>query len=221
MNKNKNKRFNTSKIKEYKEKGYLFHGSDVSGLKSIKPKDSGHNSEYVYATSDLAFATIFSARRGNTLVTMVIKNKEGIPCLCERVEGIFSKLYDGVNSLVYVLDKRGFFHKKGMWENEFVSDKEVPVLEEIEIPDIKESLLELEREGEFKFIEYKDRKKYFPNIDEEEVKDVHSLINKYGERKIHNALEKWRPELIDKIDWDETVAEAKTEIANQEPRGTR
>jgi hypothetical protein len=217
---NKNKRFNTSQIKEYKNAGYLFHGSDVPDLKSIKPKDSGHNSEYVYATSDYAFAIIFSARRGNTLITMVIRNEDGIPCLCERVEGIFSRLYEGINSSVYILDKKDFFHKEGMWENEFVSKEEVPVLEEIEIPDIKEALLELEREGEFKFVEYKDRRKYFPSIDEEEIEDVHSLISKYGEARIHKTLEKWRPDLIDRIDWYEKVTEAKTEISYEEPRGT-
>jgi hypothetical protein len=220
MNINKNKRFSTSKIKEYKKGGYLFHGSDITGLKSIKPNESGHSKKYVYATSDLAFAIIFSARRGNSLVTMVKKNEEGVACLCERVEGIFSKLYDGVKSTIYVLDKKDFSHKEGMWASEFVSDKEVPVLEEIEIPDIKESLLELEREGEFKFVEYKNRIKHFPNIDEEEVKDVHILINKYGRDKIHKTLEEWRPDLIDQIDWDETLKEPNIGISNQGAKKT-
>lgn len=210
------KKLNRTKLKEYEEKGYLFHGTDIANLKSIKPNKSGHKNEYIYATSDLAFATIFSARKGNSLVTMVIKNKEGVPCLCERAEGIFNKLYSRVSATVYIVDKNDFFHKKGMWANEFVSDKEVPIIEEITIPDIKEFLLELEKEeGEFKLVEYKDRKEYFPKIDEEEIDDVHALIDKYGELRIHKTLEKWRPDLLEKIDWGQERVEIDTEILNK------
>ena len=112
MNENK-KDFDIDKIREYKEKGYLFHGSDISGIKSIKPNRAGYDRKHVYATSDFASSIIFSAKRINTLIIEMKRKKDGTISVCERLDGIFSKLFKGVGSSIYVLDGKDFIIKKG------------------------------------------------------------------------------------------------------------
>jgi len=58
------------------------------------------------------------------------------------------------------------------------------------VADVKEYLLDLEKEGKFKLITFNDRKLYFPNIDEEAVKDAMEMIKKYGSESILKAIKK-------------------------------
>ena len=202
-----------SKLEKYKEEGYLFHGSPKSNLKKIEPNESGHGNNYVYAVSEPVFAAMFSLKnRGNTLVAMWRRNSEGVPCLYERKEGIFDTLFEGQESSIYVVEKKNFFQEKGMWASEYVSKKEEVVVDEVHIEDVREFLLELEKYKEFQLIKYEDREKYFPNIEEDEIKDTHALIKKYGGQKTLELLEKWRPDLIDKVSWFETNREATSEL---------
>ena len=177
----------------------LYHGSHVQGLKEIKPKESGHGEQYVYAISTLPFALIFSVPVRNTFIASWGRLKDSTPYFCEKKLGAFDLFYNGKQSSIYVLNSKNFFQKENMWKEEYVSKEIEKVLEEIKVEDVKEYLLKLDKEGSFKFILYKDRKKYFPNIDQDAIKDAMKMIEKYGEEKMLKAIKKWRPDILEEV----------------------
>lgn len=177
----------------------LYHGSHIQGLKEITPKESGWDKSYVYAISTLPFALIFSVQVRNTFIAGWGRLKDNTPSFCEKRPGAFDLFYKGKKSSIYVLDSKNFFQKENMWKEEYVSEKTERVLEEIRVEDVKEYLLDLERKGEFKFIPYKDRKEYFPDIDGKAIQDAMKMIEKYGEERILKAIKKWRPDILEEI----------------------
>lgn len=177
----------------------LYHGSHIQGLKEITPKESGYGQSYVYAISTLPFALIFSVQVRNTFIAGWGRLKDSTPYFCEKRPGAFDLFYKDKKSSIYVLDSKNFFQKENMWKEEYVSKETENVLEEIKVDDVKDYLLDLEKKGEFKFISYKDRKKYFPNIDEDAIKDAMKMIEKYGEEKMLKAIQKWRPEILGEV----------------------
>lgn len=173
----------------------MYHGTNIPNLKAILPNRSG----YVHATPHLAFALIFASRERNSLIgKWHIRN--GIPYFCERKEGIIDRLFEGIPANIYVLDGKNFIQKEGMERYEYVSDKEEKVIDEIVVDNIKESLLEIQNKGEFQFIDYKDREKYFPNIDKETSDFAIAIGNKYGVERAINDCKKWNPELIETVE---------------------
>ncbi|KUK77297.1 MAG: hypothetical protein XD93_0416 [candidate division WS6 bacterium 34_10] len=173
----------------------LYHGSNLPDLDVIIPNRSG----YVHATSELAFALIFSSRERNSLIAKWGMGKNNIPYFCERVRDIFNTLYSGQSSYIYVLDDTNFFQKDKTWRYEYISDKEAKVLDQIVVGDIKEYLLDMQKNGEFQLIRYEDRKKYFPNIDDETVQIVLSIAKKYGKDRAVNDCNKWRPDILEEV----------------------
>jgi hypothetical protein len=177
----------------------LYHGSHVQGLKEIQPKESENGQSYVYAVSTLPFALIFSVQVRNTFIASWGRLGDNTPYFCEKRPGAFDLFYKGKKSSIYILDSKNFFQKENMWKEEYVSKEIEKVLEEIKVEDVKEYLLDIEKKGEFKFIPYKDREKYFPNIDEDAMRSAMKMIEKYGEEKMLKAIEKWRPDLLKEV----------------------
>lgn len=178
---------------------YLYHGSTIPNLKLIKPVESGHGKNYVYAVSELAFAAIFSVRKKNSLTAKWGRNNKGTPYFCERVEGIFELLYQNKKSSIYKLESKNFYQKKNMWKEEYVSEKGEPVVEEVKIKNIKEFLLKLEQQRQFQLIKYKDRKKYYPNIDDETINIAILIAKKYSKERAIKVCMKWRPDILDTV----------------------
>ncbi|MFW6283306.1 MAG: hypothetical protein ACOC1P_04615 [Minisyncoccales bacterium] len=178
---------------------YVYHGSKISGLSKINPFKSGYNKKYVYAVSDPAFAVIFINRQGGSLVASWGRLKDGKPYFCEKIKGVFNSNYKNQNGSLYILDKSYFLRKKGFWNEEFISSKEVPVIKEVKINDLEEYLLELEKKGKFKFIPYEKRLDYFPEIDGNIMKDIKKLEEKYSKEKVLYFVKKYRPDIIEKL----------------------
>jgi len=168
---------------------YVYHGSKESGLKSLKPSKAGYNKKYVYAATDISFAAIFINKPGGSLVAKYKRDEASIPYYCERKRGIFNKNYSKQKGSIYVLEKEHFKHLKNLWSEELVSEKEVPVVKEIKIKDLKKFLLDLEKEGKFRVIYYKDRLKHFPRDDIAIERTKEELVKKYGKG------------VLDKIKW--------------------
>ncbi len=187
----------------------LYHGSYIQNLKEIEPKESAHNKPYVYAVSDLAFAALFSVPVRNTFIASWGRLKNGIPYFCEIKEGAFDLFYQGKKSSIYILNSKNFFQKENMWKDEYISEKSEDVLEEIQIHDVKEYLLSLQKEHKFKLIDYKDRKKYFPNIDEDSIKNAMKMIAKYESKRMLKAIEQWRPDILERVKME--IKNTKTE----------
>lgn len=177
----------------------LYHGSAIQNLTKIKPKEAGHNKSYVYAVSELAFAAIFSVEKRNSLVAKWGRDDKGLPFFCEKTKGSFDLFYKNKKSSIYVLDSARFFQEENMWSEEYISKQEELVIKEIKIEDVKEYLLNLEKGKRFKFIRYEERRKYFPNIDKEGMRDVKKMVEKYGKEKTMKVLKKWRPDLLKEL----------------------
>ena len=173
----------------------LYHGSNIPNLKTIVPNRSG----YVHTTTELVFALIFSSRERNSLNAKWGMNEDNIPYFCEKMEGIFDRLFKNKSSHIYILDKKDFFPNDRTWKYEYLSNKEEKVIEELVINDIRDYLLNMEKEGKFQLIKYKDRKKYFPNIDNEDIKIALDLAKKYGKDRAIHDCEKWRPDILEDL----------------------
>jgi len=179
-------------------RSFIFHGSKKKNLSSLIPRESEKGEKFVYAVSEESFAAIFINRPGGSLVASWGRLK-GIPYFCERKKGVIDKNYKKKKGSIYVVDKNLFHKEKDLWKEEWVSKKKVSVLDEIKIFDLKKYLEELEKSGKFKLIYYKDRLKYFPNIDKDLFKTCIGLINKYGEKKILPNIKKYQPSILDKV----------------------
>ena len=177
----------------------LYHGSLNQKLKYLKPGNGGYKKDFVYAVSCKAFAAIFINRKGGSLVASWGRLKNGLPYFCERKKGIFKSNYNNQKGSIYVVDKKYFKQNKKLWEEEWVSEQKVPIIEEIKIKNLKKYLLELESKGKIKIILFKDRKKFFPNIDKELIEDAIKLIEKYGYEKTLPSIKKNQPKILDKV----------------------
>ncbi|MEI6296137.1 MAG: hypothetical protein WCO84_00640 [bacterium] len=178
---------------------YLYHGSKVNGLTILSPKEAGHKDAFVYAVSELAFAVIFINRPGGSLLQGWGRNKNtGIPYLVEKKEGTIDINYKNIPGSIYVVRKELFFQTSSLWKEEWISKKSVEVVEEIKIINLKEYLLNLERENKLEITYFKDRLINFPNIDNDAIKDARELITKYGNSVIE-SIKKYRPEILDKV----------------------
>ena len=178
---------------------YLYHGSKKQNLSEIAPTKNAHKDDYVYTVSNQAFAVIFINRPNGSLLASWGRLDNGIPFFCERQKGVFDSNYDKQSGSLYFFNKRNFFKKKGLWKEEWISDKKVPVIKEIKISDLKKYLENLERNGEFKIIFYEDRLKYFPDFDEELVTVIIQLIQKYGNERILPSVKRLHPKLLVRV----------------------
>jgi len=177
---------------------YLYHGTKESGIKELKPKEAGHGKKYVYATRE-PFAVIFINRPGGSLVADWGLGEDGVAYYVEKIDGIFDKNYSNVSGSLYALDESLFFQDDSLDRIEFVSDKTVPVIKEIQIQDLKKYLEELENKGELNIINYKERLNFFPTLDEDSVKDTLELIEKYGKDRILPNIRTYRPDILDEV----------------------
>lgn len=176
---------------------YLYHGSKIQGLKKLEVDKK--RKEKIYATSNEAFAAIFINRVGGSLLASWGRLENKIPYFCERKRGIFNSNYKNRSGSIYKVDKKYFEKNKDNWKEEWESAKEVPVVEEIKISDIKKYLLKLRRQEKLEIIFHKDRLKFFPNLDKDLEKMVKKLIKKYGKEKILSSLKKYHPRLAKQI----------------------
>jgi len=92
-----------------------------------------------------------------------------------------------LKSYIYLLDPKEFIQIPNTAPFERVSEKEVLVLDVIEIEDMYEYFLNLEG---FRLIRYEDRLKEFPNIDDEFEEILDKLLSKYGKDRIIKNLER-------------------------------
>lgn len=177
----------------------LYHGSSKQNLKYLELFEAGHGKSFVYAVSEEAFAAIFINRPGGSLVAAWGRLDDGTPYFCERKKGILEKNYADKKGSIYVVNKSLFKHEKNLWKEEFISKQKIKPIKEIKIKDLKKYLLKLESKGKIKIILFKDRKKYFPRIDEEILETAKRLIDKYGYEKILPSIKKYQPGILNKL----------------------
>lgn len=82
----------------------VYHGSQVQGLKVIRPHRSTQGKRWVYATKDPVLAACFLGNRGGDFTCAVGRDTvTGKPFICERFKGAFELRYRGVRGSIYVL----------------------------------------------------------------------------------------------------------------------
>ena len=121
---------------------FLYHGSRHRGLDELEPKAHRHRDpgegERVFATQDLAMATIFMARTykgcgifGDVVYAYIIEPRE------EFIE-------DDKGGHVYVLPSDNFVSdpNKGLGKYEWTSDVKVKPVDKIEFPSTLDAMIE-------------------------------------------------------------------------------
>lgn len=173
---------------------YVYHGSNIKGLKVIKPSKSTHGKEYVYATTSKEVATIFLSSKGNDLYYYLGNpNKEEPTVLVERKEGMFKDIFN-VTGSIYTLDSKDFLYNQTSWSMEVVSEKEVIPIKEEYIDNVYDELIRLNSMGKIKLYLYPDRPDFIP-LDNSDLitKIIRFEKNGYDVNRFFNMY----PELVD------------------------
>lgn len=116
----------------------LYHVSNVSGIKLLKPGISTHKKAYVYAVDNIATGLLFGAPHDD-FDFMISTEGNGKPVV-----------FEGMTN----------------WDAELVCEKEVPVQREIYIKDLYGRLLEEEARGNLIIHKYQDSMEYKKIISE-------------------------------------------------------
>ena len=137
----------------------LYHVSPTAGLKKLTPRVSTHGTAYVYAIENMATGLLFGVRHDDFDFN-VSTDSEDRPTICECYPDAFRTVYQGKGCSVYRVDDAGFERGRTNWEPELVCETEVPVLEEMTVPDLHEKLLELEAAGHLTIRRYEHTDEY-------------------------------------------------------------
>ena len=200
----------------------LYRGCKEPNLKVMYPRLVNHKRKYVYATSDIVEAIIYSVKGGNFNYTNIYgyddNNKR---CLIERKKDCLEKIYNS-EGRYYILDDKNFIKHKaiGVGDNEYISTKCVSVEKEITIPNVWEYLKELEKKGVLKIYRYPSRPKIYPKDDSDLIEcAILEYLNTNNLEEAFIKLEKYHPELKERI--NETKKFVKTQNIDEIKRSIK
>ncbi len=131
----------------------LYHVSDQSGLKILKPHTSTHKKPYVYAIKNKTTGLLFGVKHDD-FDFILLTDEHRKPSIYECYPDAFQKVYQGKSCFVYEVSEEGFLRGMTSWSPELVSEQEVPVIHETEIPDLYKELLEEEKNGQLQIHRY-------------------------------------------------------------------
>lgn len=172
---------------------YVYHGSSISGLKSLKPSKSTHNKLWVYASKTREAAVIFISNKGSDLYYDLSSNNDLIE-LTERKEGMFENIFN-VSGSIYYLNPDNFIDNQTGWSMEVVSDKEVNIIKEEHIDNVYDEIIKLSNEGRIKLYLYPERPDRIPLDNNDLIPRVKRWEkNGYNVQKFFDLY----PELVDK-----------------------
>ena len=137
----------------------LYHVSPTAGLKTLTPRVSTHGKAYVYAIENMVTGLLFGAKHDD-FDLLISTDSHDRPVICECYPDAFRSVYQGKACSVYAVAGEGFERGKTSWEPELVSEVEVPVQEEIVVPDLCEMLLEQEAQGRLTIRRYEHTDEY-------------------------------------------------------------
>ena len=141
----------------------LYHVSPTAGLKTLTPRVSTHGKAYVYAIENMVTGLLFGAKHDDFDFN-ISTDDEDRPIICECYPDAFRLAFQGKGCSVYLVNDAGFERGRTGWEPELVCEREVPVLEEIVVPDLYERLLELEAQGQLIVRRYEHTDEYRRSI---------------------------------------------------------
>ncbi len=124
----------------------LYHISQTSGLKILKPHRSTHQKAYVYAIENLVTGLLFGAKQDD-FDFVIDTGEDGIPIIFECYPEAFQTIYRGKSCSIYEVEESGFQRGMTSWSPELVCEYEVPVISETVVSDLYQRLCEEERAG--------------------------------------------------------------------------
>ena len=137
----------------------LYHVSSTSGIKVLTPRVSTHGKAYVYAIDNLVTGLLFGARKDD-FDFLLSTDENGTPHVYECYPDAFHSVYDGKSCSVYELADEGFLRGMTSWSPEVVCEREVSVLREVYVANLKEALLDEEAKGNLVIHRYQDDAAY-------------------------------------------------------------
>lgn len=175
----------------------VYHASQQDGLSEIKPRKSTHQVPWVYATTEIALAALFLNHDGGDL-SCATGLSNGKIYIFERWDGAFDHRYKGRYGSIYLLPGEHFRRGRTSFTGEVVSEVTVPVLREIQVPEIKTYLFELELNGKLQVYLHDNRPGWIPEDDQDLVDRVVAWSQRPGDRTL-DYVKKYHPHLITRI----------------------
>ncbi|WP_350343141.1 hypothetical protein PRVXT_002422 [Proteinivorax tanatarense] len=177
----------------------VYHCSEISGLKLIKPNKSTHGAEYVYATKEIGISALFLSGVGGDFTCAIGRDRQtGMIYVCERFEGAFEYRYSGKSGSIYVLPGEKFKENKTRWIEEVVADEAIEPNEEIFVSDSKDFLLDLDEKSQIKIVGYPEKIDGIPEDDSDLVESVIYWTKKFGKEQLDN-VRKYHPHLLTRV----------------------
>ena len=175
---------------------YVYHGSRIQGLKTIKKNKSTHDKPWVYGTLSKEISIIFISNKGSDLYYYLsgdgTKNNQVV--LVERKENMFKEIFN-ISGSLYTLSGKNFVSGKTNWSGEVISEFDENVLCEEHINNVFEKLKELNAKGQLKLYLYPDRPSFIPK----DNSDLIPKVIRWHKRGIDiNQFFKLYPELKEK-----------------------
>lgn len=151
----------------------LYHASNISGIKVLKPQISTHQKPYVYAIRSRLMAMLFGTPKDD--FDLLIDAQDGKPVLYECYPDAFKSVYAGKSCSIYTVEEAGFLQGVTGWEEEWVCPNAVPVVQEEGVEDIYAQLMLAFQAGECIMHPFTQNEKYLAFIREELQKRVEAF----------------------------------------------
>lgn len=175
---------------------YVYHSSKVRGLKVLEPRPSTHKIAWVYAAKDIPTAAMYLGDNFDFICqTGFLGNK---PYIWERFKGAFDLGYENKKGSIYYLKPDSFKENMTLFTPEIVSEVPVKVEKEEIIDDVKEYLLNLEKQGKLLIF-------MFPNAPNGKSSNKEDIVERginwtldFGEGTLEQ-IQKYHPDVLDRV----------------------
>lgn len=175
---------------------YVYHSSQIRGLKILEPRPSTHKTPWVYATRDIATAAMYLGDNFDFICQTGFS--KGKPFIWERFKGAFDWGYKNKKGSIYYLKPDSFKENRTSFSLEIVSEIPVKVEKEMIVNDAKEYLLNLEKQGKLSIF-------MFPNTPEGRTSNKEDIVEKginwtidFGENTLAQIKE-YHPDVLDRV----------------------
>ena len=171
----------------------LYHASNISGIKELKPQVSTHGKPYVYAIRSKLMAILFGAPKDD--FDLLIDSENDVTTLYECYPNAVKTIYFGKKCSLYTVEEVGFQSGMTGWDEELVCSTPVTVVSEENIEDIYGKLMDAIREGICEIHFYEQSEKYLSFLRDElqERVDAFGISEEYTKKdprfvRFHNNL---------------------------------
>ena len=171
----------------------LYHASNISGLKELKPQVSTHGKPYVYAIRSKLMAILFGAPKDD--FDLLIDGESGKAVLYECYPDAIKQIYSGKSCSLYTVEETGFQMGMTNWDEELVCSSTVPIVSEEVIEDLYLQIIDAVKEDSCEIHFYEQNENYLSFLRDElqERVDAFGITEEYRKNdsrfvQYHNRL---------------------------------